>query len=182
MPSVFSKDPNKGIQFGLSRDAYAKTYVETNPPLSKDGPGPGAYQLPKTIGKVGPSYSLRVKAEDTAMLNTARSIPGPGYYPISTTFNGSGKFFYSKYKSPGAATFGPASTVQAGKRCIILLMNFVDSDIPGPGYYPEAFPTSKNGNYFLSKYHSTGCTRITPGSCTSLKPNSSSFLFQLSNS
>lgn len=123
LPSVFDKNPNKGMHFGLSRDAYDKTYLETNPPLAKGGPGPGSYQVSKSILQPGSGYSLRMKTQDSSMFTTSKNTPGPGQYQIPTTIDPIGKLFQSKYKSSGATTFNPALGSSSGKRCTFLHSN-----------------------------------------------------------
>lgn len=118
LPSAFKSDPNKGFQFGLCREAYAKTYLESNPPVSKDGPGPGSYQLPKVIGRSGPGYSLRQRTADTGALANGKNVPGPGHYPVPSTIHPIGKIFQSKFKSSGATVFNPTNGASFGRRCI----------------------------------------------------------------
>eukprot|EP00826_Nyctotherus_ovalis_P044615 TRINITY_DN4829_c0_g1_i10.p1 TRINITY_DN4829_c0_g1~~TRINITY_DN4829_c0_g1_i10.p1 ORF type:complete len:258 (-),score=5.14 TRINITY_DN4829_c0_g1_i10:253-1026(-) len=117
LPSVFDKDANKGIHFGISRDAYDKAYLETNPPLSKGGPGPGSYQVTKSLAQPGSGYTLRPKVKDASAFTTAKYVPGPGQYQIPSTIDPIGKLFQSKYKSSKATTFSPSFAGSSGKRC-----------------------------------------------------------------
>lgn len=123
MPSAFTGDANKGVHFGVSRDAYDKTYVETNPPLAKGGPGPGSYQVIKGLAQPGSGYSLRAKTKDPSTFTTSRIVPGPGQYQIHSTIDPLGIHFQSKYKNSGATTFSPSLSGASGKRCNFILVS-----------------------------------------------------------
>jgi len=123
LPSAFTKDANKGIHFGVSRDAYDKTYIETNPPLAKGGPGPGSYQVTKPILQPGTGYSLRAKTKDPSTFTTSRSVPGPGHYQLHPTIDPLGNYFQSKYKNSCATTFSPSLSASSGKRCTFILVS-----------------------------------------------------------
>lgn len=114
---MFDRDSNKGIHFGISREAYDKAYLETNPPLSKGGPGPGSYQVTKSLAQPGSGYTLRPKVKDASAFTTAKNVPGPGQYQIPSTIDPIGKLFQSKYKSSKATTFSPSFAGSSGKRC-----------------------------------------------------------------
>jgi len=123
LPSVFTKDTNKGIHFGASRNAYNKTYIETSLPLTKGGPGPGSYQVTKSILQPGAGYSLRPKTKDPLTFTTSRSVPGPGQYQLHPTIDPRGNYFQSKYKNSCATTFSPPLSGSSGKRCTFILVS-----------------------------------------------------------
>ena len=177
LPTDFKNDPSKGFQFGLGRDAYAKTFVKSSPATGKEVPGPGTYPMP-VFGKdvTGSSY-MGFRTSNNDFTKTHSFSPGPGHYKLPTTIHPIGKIFNSKFRSSCATLFNPKSSARFKQRCMYITNCLVGND-PGPGHYPIKPSINTNGVYFLSKYRSSGCIRFLGGAREgSLKPKTSSILF-----
>ncbi len=69
------KPKGKVFSFGISREAYAKVYVETQPAQDLGLPGPGTYDVRGSPGKDARSISFRPKTT-TASGSTFRLAHG----------------------------------------------------------------------------------------------------------
>lgn len=64
LPSDFDKKKEKGLSFGISREAYAKVYHEVQPSNDQSVPGPGQYPAKNFIGgNEGCKFSFRPKTK-----------------------------------------------------------------------------------------------------------------------
>ena len=120
LPSAFKQDPNKGFQFGIAREAYAKTYIKSSTVAPKDVPGPGTYPLPSSFKNASPEFSLRSRTSYGDFTKNYSNAPGPGHYKSLASISPNGSIFFSKYKNSCAPLFNPPSSARFKQYCILL--------------------------------------------------------------
>lgn len=112
MPVLFGKGVNKGISFGIARDAYQKVFLKSSPSLGTLSPGPAQYKIDRELGKGTSKFTMRLKTAIPESNYTKKIVPGPGSYNILACINEKGKFMYAKFKNSGAVVFSPPSSVR----------------------------------------------------------------------
>jgi len=101
---------------------------------------------------LNPGFSIKIDELTSITIN-----PGPGTYEFKETITKTGKLYISKHKSSGCTTINPPTSKRfpPNPRKFILQVN----KIPGPGEYEKAaVAMSKNGSYYVSKYHNSMCS------------------------
>jgi len=162
LPSDFEFSGKKAnaFSFGISREAYAKVYAESQPPADKAIPGPGTYNVAKRIGGDSSKFSFRARTSSLCnhplpyfiLVNSLiPKTPGPGTYTGLSSISKDGTQFYSKFENSRASHFNPPSS----QRFKDLAQKI--SSAPGPGHYNMLPSLSETGNYFLAKYRSSFC-------------------------
>ena len=112
LPSNFTKDPKKGFNFGVGRDAFEKVVIIPGAKTLSLAPGPGTYNTNRTPGSDSPKFSMRVRTPSIETNVTQKLVPGPGNYDIIPGISPKGQFSYSKYKNSAATLFNPLTSTR----------------------------------------------------------------------
>jgi hypothetical protein len=99
-----SPKKGNGCTFGVNREAFSRVFCPHHPYPDPSIPGPGTY-----LANITNPYPKSIRSSSTnsrnSIFNINGDLPGPGQYQINSTFTGTGKQFYSKYKSTIAPFF-----------------------------------------------------------------------------